>query len=407
MSSDPRADNEPDEDSQSEERIQKVEGMRLSSIILTIAVIVLSLYIGFNWLQARKASRKRSLVLASKFSAAMFEGHSFFRKAEENVQSPTEQLRLWQAAITSAQRAQALAALPDSDEDKRKRVDEFLVDLQKEEAKTKKRLELATRNRALVTTLEDLRIPREDDLSSNEATARETLRQDAAYEATFKAHGIFVDTSFEALGRRFAGQMAATISHALDHWTLLRRRLKKPDVEKLAKLASRLYPQHWCEQLRYAHSVGKADRKTLQRLHKEFRYDHWPAANAIYLADTPDEVRPKVLTMVTDPARKRRHDPGNPEICPVFDLHKVFSGDADVEQVNRECRTAEIGCVDCKKMLLRNLEPTMELHRERREALQRNGSRIDEILEEGARRARVAAVETMRAVRNAMGLDPA
>ena len=295
MSTDPKPDNETDGVSEhvagdevagDEARILKLEGMRLSSILLTIAVTVLALYVGFNWLQARQASKHRSRVLDGKFSEAMAEGHSFFREAEANGQAPTVQLRLWHAAITSVKRAQALAALPDADEGKRNRVDEFLADLQKEEAKTKQLLELATENRALLTLLEDLRIPREDDLRSTEAKVRETLRQDAAYEAAFKTHGILEDASFEKLRRRFAGQTAATISQALDHWTLLRRRLKKPEAVKLAKLASRLYPQNWREQLRHAHSVGKADRATLQRLHKEFRYDRWPVANAIYLAES-------------------------------------------------------------------------------------------------------------------------
>ena len=127
--------------------------------------------------------------------------------------------------------------------------------------------------------------------------------------------------------------------------------------------------------------------------------------NAIYLSDSPDEVRPKILKMQTDPARKRRHDPGNPEVCPVFDFHKEFSKPDEVDRVNRECRTAEIGCVDCKKILLRNLEPRMEPHRQRRVELERDTAKVDDILEDGARRARAAAAETMTVVREAIGLS--
>ena len=72
--------------------------------------------------------------------------------------------------------------------------------------------------------------------------------------------------------------------------------------------------------------------------------------NAIFLTDAPDVVSKKLATMMTDPARKRRSDPGNPDVCPVFDLHKIFSAQGTIDRVNRECRTAEIGCVECKKL---------------------------------------------------------
>jgi tryptophanyl-tRNA synthetase len=88
----------------------------------------------------------------------------------------------------------------------------------------------------------------------------------------------------------------------------------------------------------------------------------------------------------------------------VFDFHQVFSGAEEVAEVAQGCRTAGIGCVDCKKILLRNLEPVMEPQRQRREALSRDVSAIDGILEEGAARARAAAAATMETVRPAMGL---
>ena len=73
--------------------------------------------------------------------------------------------------------------------------------------------------------------------------------------------------------------------------------------------------------------------------------------NTINLSDTEPVVRQKLKTMVTDPARVRRTDPGNPDLCPVFDFHKMFSPLPIIEQINRECRTAEIGCIDCKKLV--------------------------------------------------------
>ena len=126
--------------------------------------------------------------------------------------------------------------------------------------------------------------------------------------------------------------------------------------------------------------------------------------NAIALSDPPSEVRQKVLTMVTDPARKRRHDPGDPDVCPVFDFHKVFSREPEIDQVNRECRTAAIGCVDCKGILLRNLEPVLGAHAERRARFASAPGAVDAMLAEGARKARRVAGETMARVRRAMGL---
>ena len=128
--------------------------------------------------------------------------------------------------------------------------------------------------------------------------------------------------------------------------------------------------------------------------------------NAISLSDTTEEIRGKVLTMVTDPARKRRTDPGNPDVCPVFDLHKAFSSAATQEEAAAGCRTAGIGCIDCKKMLLSHLEPALAPVQERRRALDRDRGRIHAVLAAGARRARAEAAATMERVRAAMHLTP-
>jgi tryptophanyl-tRNA synthetase len=128
--------------------------------------------------------------------------------------------------------------------------------------------------------------------------------------------------------------------------------------------------------------------------------------NAISLSDSPAEMRDKVLTMVTDPARKRRADPGNPDVCPVYQFHKAFSTPATVETVNLECRRAGIGCVDCKKMLLQHLEPAVAPVQERRRALQGERAQVRAVLERGAERARAEARLTMNLVRRALHLDP-
>ena len=128
--------------------------------------------------------------------------------------------------------------------------------------------------------------------------------------------------------------------------------------------------------------------------------------NAIFLTDTPDVVSKKLATMVTDPARKRRSDPGNPDVCPVFDLHKIFSAQGTIDRVNRECRTAEIGCVDCKKLAAGHLNAFLAPIQERRQPYEQNPQRVWEILAEGTERARTVARETMAEVRKAVNLAP-
>jgi tryptophanyl-tRNA synthetase len=126
--------------------------------------------------------------------------------------------------------------------------------------------------------------------------------------------------------------------------------------------------------------------------------------NAIYLSDPPDMVWKKVSTMVTDPARKRRHDPGNPDICPVFDLHKVFSEQPVIDRANRECRTAEIGCIDCKKLMVEDLNRRLAPIQERRRQYEQEPEKVWQILDEGTERARQVAQATMTEVREAVGL---
>lgn len=128
--------------------------------------------------------------------------------------------------------------------------------------------------------------------------------------------------------------------------------------------------------------------------------------NHIELAATTEETTKRVMTMMTDPQRKRRSDPGDPDVCNVFTLHKIFSTPEDVEMVNRECRVAGIGCVDCKKLFAKNLNAHLTPFRERRNELEKNPDHIKDILHDGARRAEAIASDTMEKVRSAIGLLP-
>jgi tryptophanyl-tRNA synthetase len=126
--------------------------------------------------------------------------------------------------------------------------------------------------------------------------------------------------------------------------------------------------------------------------------------NTIELGEEPESARKKIMGAVTDPARKRRMDPGNPEVCGIYYLHRAYSPPETIALVDRECRTAGIGCVDCKKMLLQNLLPALEKHRAARAELDGNPARIDELVQLGTRKASRAAEETMVKVRAAVKL---
>lgn len=126
--------------------------------------------------------------------------------------------------------------------------------------------------------------------------------------------------------------------------------------------------------------------------------------NHIELSLTPSETDNVVRTMVTDPARLRRNDPGDPNVCNVFTFHKTFSPDEDIQMVATECRRAGIGCVDCKKILARNLNDDLEPFRARRAELAGNPDHAWDVLHDGARRASLIADETLSEVKEAVGL---
>ncbi len=126
--------------------------------------------------------------------------------------------------------------------------------------------------------------------------------------------------------------------------------------------------------------------------------------NALLLSEPPDVMGRKLAKMVTDPARKRRNDPGTPEICPVFAIHRAFTPGPRLEQIADGCRTAALGCLDCKADLAGRLEERLRPLREKREELLREPEKLWRVLEEGASRARAVASRTLAAAREAVGL---
>jgi tryptophanyl-tRNA synthetase len=126
--------------------------------------------------------------------------------------------------------------------------------------------------------------------------------------------------------------------------------------------------------------------------------------NCVFLSDLPEEVEKKIKTMTTDPQRIKRTDKGDPELSPVFQLHKIFSSKEEQDEVAEGCRTAGIGCIDCKKVLIRNLFSVLEPIWERRQQLLSKPDALVDIIKTGSRKAEEAASATMSEVRRAVGL---
>jgi tryptophanyl-tRNA synthetase len=127
--------------------------------------------------------------------------------------------------------------------------------------------------------------------------------------------------------------------------------------------------------------------------------------NTILLADPEPVVRQKLKTMVTDPARVRRTDPGNPDVCPVGDLHKIFSDRPTLAKVDAGCRSAGIGCIECKSWVADALVQILNPMQERRKKYEENPKLVWDILESGSAQARKVAESTMEDVREAMGMS--
>ena len=127
--------------------------------------------------------------------------------------------------------------------------------------------------------------------------------------------------------------------------------------------------------------------------------------NAIYLSDSEEEITKKVMSAVTDPNRIRKDDKGNPDICMVAYYHKLFSSEDEVNDICKECKAGQRGCVACKKQLANNIIETLRPIREKRAYYEQHPEIVDKILEDGTKKAQQTAKETMKKVKKAMKLD--
>jgi tryptophanyl-tRNA synthetase len=126
--------------------------------------------------------------------------------------------------------------------------------------------------------------------------------------------------------------------------------------------------------------------------------------NAIYLSESSDEIAAKAAQMFTDPQRAKRSDPGNPEVCNVFEFHKLYSNKETVDKIDHECRRAQIGCVECKQIMAGSLIKALEPIREKREYYLARPQLVEDIIIEGGNKARNVARQTMTEVRTALKL---
>ncbi|MBU1904568.1 MAG: tryptophan--tRNA ligase [Proteobacteria bacterium] len=124
--------------------------------------------------------------------------------------------------------------------------------------------------------------------------------------------------------------------------------------------------------------------------------------NAIFLTDTDKEIDAKVGEMITDPQRARKTDPGDPDICNLFSYHEIYTDDETIENIRSGCRSAQIGCVECKRMMASTLKTGLEPIRAKRKDLEADIDRVKEIMEEGNRKSRTIARKTMEEVRDAV-----
>jgi len=194
----------------------------------------------------------------------------------------------------------------------------------------------------------------------------------AADIALYKAHAVPVGVD-QAPHLEFTREIVRTFNHVYNTNVLIEPEMKITEVPKVLGIDGQ------------------------QKMSKSLN-------NHIEIAATEKETLERVMLMVTDPARIRRSDPGNPDVCNVFTMHKVFSSPDEIAMVNTECRRAGIGCVECKQLMAKNMNASLAPFRERRAQIDQNPGQVFEILEDGARRARSIAKQTMQEVRKAVGL---
>ena len=250
-------------------------------------------------------------------------------------------------------------------------------------------------------------VPVGEDQVSHVETSREIVRRfDFHYGLKFDAK-VFEDLKYRTMlgqlvkspplpheGRSFTPELraqytSALIAHAMEVGleNFLHLHPLLPQVVRRSNVLTE--PEH---QLTHTPRIPGLDGRKMSKSY----------GNTIMLSESDADIRAKTKVMVTDPARKRRSDPGNPDVCPVYDWHKLFSPPETLKWSAEGCRTAGIGCIECKAAMADNLIKWIAPIRERRVEYEKNPKRVLELIDAGSKRARVEAVKTMTRVREAV-----
>jgi tryptophanyl-tRNA synthetase len=247
-------------------------------------------------------------------------------------------------------------------------------------------------------------VPVGEDQVSHVELCREIVRKfDGLYRPLVNDEGaqaLLADGGF-SLGP-FTPEQLKEIKAAPDTWRrFVREQILKEGrqnyVDRLPSGTRKLFdtPEVLCEPLVMLTKTPRIPGLDGRKMSKSY-------GNAITLSESDDDIRKKTKVMVTDPARKRRTDPGNPDVCPVYDWHKLFSSPSTLEWAAKGCRTAGIGCIECKAKMADHLIEWIAPVRERRIEYEKHPKRVLEVIDEGSKRARVEAQKTIARVREAV-----
>ena len=242
----------------------------------------------------------------------------------------------------------------------------------------------------------ELLVPVGEDQVPHVELTREVVRR--FNTAFFKIQKLPGEKQMKKLRDAFASKTDAAAQKGLIEWEQLLRKIHSSPIE----LRQSVFANAKIKTAEILAEPGHLLTQTPRLPGLDGRRMSKSYGNAIWLSDPPDELRAKVRNMLTDPQRVKRTDPGRPEVCPVFAWHKLFSGQDLVTRIDAECRTAAIGCVDCKKLMAENLITWIEPVQARRMEFEAQPGRVWDILDAGGKKAHAAARRTMKRVRDAI-----
>jgi tryptophanyl-tRNA synthetase len=253
-------------------------------------------------------------------------------------------------------------------------------------------------------------VPTGDDQVSHVETSREIVRRfNLFYGFSFTDEFFRAKNTDEMLATGFLQELARTIIAdkgvlSSQHKAAMNSSLRKAALEDgIANFLAKLGPTKQFVEVRHVLNEPQSMLTPTPRIPGlDGRKMSKSYNNAITLSESDADIRARTKVMVTDPARKRRTDPGNPDVCPVYDWHKLFSPQPTLDWAAQGCRTAGIGCIECKAAMADNLIKWIAPIRERRLEYEKHPAGVLEVIDAGSRTARAEAQQTMKRVREAV-----